>query len=160
MGKVTVPKGFDPKFVRHWYLVANRIEALIYEGDLNGKFRFVKRHRNPRGKLMEQELVADKSGRSFSSARGSGIRHGFEPRSNYHEEVAIQFARKIAMALDRAALEQELSDLVVLAEPHFLGLLNQEFTKRVNELIRKEVPREWAEGSDQDLHLYLQKKLA
>lgn len=159
MGKVNI-QGFEPTFIRHWYLVANRTEALIYEGMLNGSFHFLKRLKNPQGRLMEQSLVAAKPGRSFSSARGSGIRHGFEPRSRYHEEGAIQFARKIGRVLDQAALKQELTDLVIIAEPHFLGLLNQKFSKRVDSLIRQRLPREWAEGSDRELKVYLQKKLA
>ena len=160
MGKVTIPRGFEPKFVKHWYLVANRAEALVYEGDLNGSFRFVKRFQNPKGKMMERDLVADRPGRSFSSAEGTRLRHGLEPRTPYHEVVAVEFARELGRKVDKAALKQELSDLVVIAEPHFLGLLNQEFSKRVKALIRREVPREWAEGSDAELKAYLQKKLA
>lgn len=159
MGKVTVPEGFDPNFVRHWYLVANRADALIYEGKLNGSFHFLKRFQNPEGRLLEKDLVADRAGRSFSKAKGSHVRHGLEPRSYKHEETAVRFARKIGRSLERACLKQEFTDLIVLAEPHFLGLLNQEFSKRVKAVILREVPREWSEGSDEELKLYLQKKL-
>src|SRR5206468_3763475 len=99
-------KGFDPKFVRHGYLVANRVEAVLYAGRLGRDFHFVRRLRNPRGKLTELQLVADRPGRTFSSSR-SGVRHGYEPRSKYHEEVAVQFARKIGKELDRAGRESE-----------------------------------------------------
>jgi protein required for attachment to host cells len=160
MGKVTLPRGFDPKLITHWYLVANRTEAVIYEGKLNGSFHFVKRFENPRGSLAEKELGGGKPGRSFSSARGSGVRHGLAPRTFQHEEVAVQFARKIGRAMDAAALKNEMSSLVVIAEPHFLGLLNGEFSKRVKSIISREVPREWARGSDRELKDFLQKKLA
>ena len=108
---------------------------------------------------MQSELVADRPGTSFSSAQGSGIRHGFEPRTLYHEQVAVQFARKIAHILDLAVLKNDLSDLVVVAEPHFLGLLNQEFSKRVKSVLKSEVPREWSQGSDKELKEYLREKL-
>jgi protein required for attachment to host cells len=159
MGKVLAPKGFDPKFVRHWYLVANRIEAVVYAGRIGKDFHFVKRLKNPKGKLTETQLVADKPGRSFSRSR-SGVRHGFAPHSLYHEQVAIQFARKIGKLLDRSLTDNEFTDLVVLAEPHFLGLMNQEFPEHVRKKVLREVPREWNEGSDRDLEKYLQKKLA
>ncbi|MGZ3693898.1 MAG: host attachment protein [Bdellovibrionota bacterium] len=159
MGKVLAPKGFDPKFERHWYLVANRVEAVLYAGRIGKDFHFLRRFSNPKGKLTELQLVADKPGRKFSSSR-SGVRHGFEPRSLYHEQVAIQFARRIGKAIDRSLLDKEFSDLVVLAEPHFLGLLNKGFSQRVKAKVINEVPREWHEGSDRDLEKYLQKKLA
>jgi protein required for attachment to host cells len=158
MGKVTVPRGFDPKFVKHWYLVANRAEALVYEGGLNGAFRYVKRLKNPKGKLTELQLVSDRPGRTFSSAR-TGTRHGYEPRTPYHEAVAQQFARKIAEMLEAGALDRQYSDLVVMAEPHFLGLLKKALPKHVRTLVRREVAREWAQGSDTDLEEYLREKL-
>lgn len=159
MGKVLAPKGFHPTFVRQWYLVANRVEAVIYTGVLGKDFRFVKRMKNPKGKLTETQLAADKPGRSFSSSR-SGVRHGFEPHSYYHEQVAIQFARKIGKFLDVSYREKKFSSLIVLAEPHFLGLLNRALPATVKKNVLQEVPREWHEGSDHDLEKYLQKKLA
>ena len=160
MGKVMVPKGFEPKLVKHWYLVANRVEALVYEGKLGKDFRFRKRLRNPKGKLTELQLVSDRPGRAFSSAQGSRIRHGYEARSQYHEEVAIQFSRRVARVLERAILRNEFSDLVVMAEPHFLGLLNRAFSRKTKASIRRAVPREWNEGSDRELEGYLKEKLA
>jgi protein required for attachment to host cells len=160
MGKVNAPQGFEPKFIRHWYMVANRTEALVYEGNLRQGFRFVKRYRNPKGRLLERDLEGDRPGRSFSSARGSSIRHGLEPHSHRHETVAIQFARYLARTLDEAVLKSSLTDLVVMAEPHFLGLLNQHFSKRVKSVISRQVPNEWAQGSDEELKAYIQRKLA
>jgi protein required for attachment to host cells len=159
MGKILLPKGFDPKVFRHWYLVANRVEAVVYAGEMGRNFHFVKRLNNPKGKLTETQLVADKPGRGFSSSR-NGVRHGFAPHSLYHEQVAIQFARKIGKFLDRSLTDNEFTDLVVMAEPHFLGLLNQGIPERVKKKILREVPREWNEGSDRDLEKYLKKKLA
>lgn len=159
MGKVTLPRGFDPKLIKHWYVVANRIEALIYEGQLNGSFRFVRRMKNAKGKLTELELVADRPGRSFASSR-SKARHAYEPHSLYHEVVAQKFAKRIARELEKAVLAEDCTDLVVMAEPHFLGLLNHELPKRVKALVRREVAREWSQGSDRELEDYLRKKLA
>lgn len=159
MGKVLPPKGFEPKFTRHWFLVANRAEACIYEGNLGKELHFLKRLLNPRSRLTELELVADKPGRRFSSSR-SGVRHGLEPRTNYHEVVAVEFARRIGKELDRALLQKQFTDLVVVAEPHFLGLLKLAFTPRTKEKIRHTIAREWHEGSDRELEKYLQSKLA
>lgn len=159
MGKVTLPRGFDPKFVRHWYLVANRAVALVYEGSLDGSFRYVTRLENPMGRRMELELVADRPGRSFASSR-SGVRHGLEPKTPYHEEVAHRFASRIAKMLDKAVLQEKCTDLIVMAEPRFLGLVKKELSERVRAVVSREVPREWNQGSDRELEEYLRKKLA
>jgi Protein required for attachment to host cells len=159
MGKVCIPRGFEPKLVNHWYLVANRAEAVVYAGNLGGQFRYVKRWRNQKGRLFEREFQTDRPGRSFSSAR-SGVRHGFEPRVSAHEEVAVGFARHLSRMLDLGAQKGAYSDLVIVAEPHFLGLLNKGLTKRVKDLVRQSVCHEWKRGSDRELGDFLRKKLA
>jgi protein required for attachment to host cells len=160
MGKVTTPKGFHPETKRRWFLVANRAEACLYEGNLGHDFHFVKRLKNPKGKYTEVELGDDNPpGRSFSSAR-TGTRHGFAPHTLKHETVAEQFARRIARTLAKDQSDQAFTELVVVAEPHFLGLLRMAFPEALAEKIVKKVPREWNEGSDAELEEYLQKKMA
>lgn len=159
MGRVTLPAGFNPDTVRHWYLVANRAGAVIYAGTLNGTFHYMRRLKNPKARLTERELVADRPGRSFSSSR-SGARHALAPRTRYHDEVAAAFARRIGRELEHAALAGEFSDLVILAEPKFLGMLNAELTGGVKSKVRKTVPREWRQGSDRELAQYIRGKLA
>ena len=159
MGKILAPRGYEAEFLRHWYLIANRAEAVLYEGRLLNDFRILRRIENPKGRLSNLELLSDRAGRSFSSSR-SGVRHGYEPKVSYHEEMARRFARRLADILDRAILAREYSDLVVMAEPHLLGLLNHYFSKRVRGIIKKEIPREWGQGSDARLQNYLKEKMA
>jgi protein required for attachment to host cells len=159
MGKVRVPRGFDLKFIKHWYVLANRAEALVYEENFAKGFHYLKRLKNPQGKLKGLELVSDRPGRAFASG-GSNTRHAYSPRTEIHEVVAEQFAREIAKMLDKAALEEKFSDLVIMAEPHFLGLLNKEYSKHVTALLRSEMPCEWTYGSDSELESFLHRKLA
>lgn len=140
MGKITIPQGFDPKIVKHWYLVANRAEARVYEGQLNGDFHFVKRFQNPRGVLSEVKLANDSVGRK--------------------KDVAAGFAKQLAQFLDKSAQEKIFTDLVILAEPHFAGLIQRKFSKRVKTMIRESLRNEWSQGSDEELQNFLMKKLA
>lgn len=155
MGKVTLPKGFEPDPVKHWYLVANRADAQIYEGMLNGGFHFLRRYRNPRARLHAQDLAEDK--RAFTDSRA---RHGYEPGAAAREAAAARFARRIAASLDRASSRHEFTDLVIVAEPQFLGLMNKELSKQVRRQVRREVARDWAhQGSDDELKEFLRGKL-
>lgn len=164
MGKVTLPKGFDPHGAKHWYLVANRTAAVVYEGDLRGGFRFVRRLRNITGHLRDLRLVSDGAGRSFAYREPSNGRRA--QRENEASRlvqpaaVASAFARRISGMLDRAAHEAEFTDLVIMAEPQFLGFLRKALPKRVAALVRKKVAREWSQGSDRELETFLRKKLA
>jgi protein required for attachment to host cells len=163
MGKVTAPKGFNPERKNRWFLVANRAEACLYEGRLGQDFRFVKRLKNPKGRLTEIELGDDSApGRTFSSSSGKAgyTRHSFEPHSLKHETVAEDFARTIARTLAKDRSDEAFTELVVVAEPHFLGLLRTAFPEAVSGVIVKDLPREWHEGSDAELEEYLREKLS
>ncbi len=160
MGKVTIPKGFDPTPIRHWFLVANRSEARVYDG-LPGKgFRFLKKLTNPKARMADAELLSDKPGKSFSSARGSGISHGFAPHSDHHEVVAQDFARKVCRALRKDVLSGEVTRLTLVAEPHFLGLLNGFLSPQTKAILADSVPHDWQKWSDKELEKYLKKKIA
>lgn len=160
MGRVTLPKGFNPAPQRHWFLVANRVGACIYEGRPGKGFHFVKRLSNPKGRLTNFQLVSDRPGRSFSSSRGSMHRHGLSQRTDYHEVVARDFARKIDRQLRLAALRGEFDRITLVAEPHFLGLLKSFLSPQVREALTRSVAHEWNEGSDIELESYLKKKIA
>src|SRR5690349_656544 len=55
-------EGFQPRAAkRHWYLVANRISAVIYH-DNNAHFQFIQRFSNKKGKRPEIQLDSDRPG--------------------------------------------------------------------------------------------------
>ena len=87
-------------------------------------------------------------------------KHESESHSHGHEMSAEEFAKRVAKMMDRAVLAQECSDLVLLAEPHFLGLVNKALPKRVTAVMRRELATEWRQGSDRKLTEYLREKLA
>lgn len=160
MGKILLPKGFNLAATRHWYLVASRAGAKVYAGRPDKQLVFLKNWSNPRGKRLEHEIGPDRPGRNFSSGRHSGLRHAYESRLSQHELAAIRFAKRLARALERDLLEDKYTGLVILAEPHFLGLLNKALSPRVKNAILKSIPREWGQGSDESLARFLKKKVA
>ena len=136
---------------RRWYLVANRGEAAIYADSREQKFAFVERFTDPQAHLTESELVSDRPGRSFSHSGGGVVKHAYEPRVNHHEEAAIRFARKLAEELETAQRNGRFDELVLVAEPHFLGLLRGALPPASRELIKHEVRREYAQGSPEEI---------
>ena len=109
-----------------WYVIASRVSAVIYTNGSDHKFHFLDRLSNPQGCLREIDLDSDKPGRGFSSP-GVAFHHSLDRRSKSHEQVAKRFARKIGRILERAQRENRFDNLVLVAEPHFLGLLAHDF---------------------------------
>ena len=159
MGKYFCRGGFEQSPRRRWYLVANRAEARIYQDRPKHGFEFVQRMENPEGKMSESELDSDRPGRSFSSARGASISHSLDQTAIRHETVAKRFAAMLAKVLESSVREGKFSELVLVAEPHFLGLLRAAIPASVRDRIGHEINREFAQGSDLALRDYLREKL-
>jgi protein required for attachment to host cells len=134
-----------------WYVLANRTAAVMYAEGTDREFHFMNRLSNPRGALHESELDSDRAGRSVSTSGGGLLNHALDRRHHKHEQVAKRFAGKIAQALQVENLRKRYRGLVVVAEPHFLGLLRKALPGAVREKVVREVTREYTQGSDSDL---------
>lgn len=160
MGKYSAARDLDLKSHKRWYLVANRAEARIYQDRPKHAFEFLMRLENPEGRLSEMDLDSDRPGRGFASASSRGvISHALDKTSIRHETTAKRFASEIAKVLESGAHEDKFHDLVLVAEPHFLGLLRAVIPSSVKSRIGLEINRELAQGSDRELGEYIRGKL-
>lgn len=147
------------------YVVANRTEATIYQikthRDPREKtFEFVMRLVNPEGKLMESDLSSDRPGRGFSSAAVHGsVRHSLDQGHVRHEKTAEHFAMKISAQLDSSAREQFVSEIVLAAEPRFLGLLRAALSPSLLRLVKHEINREFTHIPEPKLYELLQNSI-
>ncbi len=141
------------------YVVANRSEAVFYADGSDRKFHFVERLTNKKGHRHESELVSDRPGRGVSSA-GGGIHHGLEPGTSHHELAARRFAKRVAAALERGRSQKLFRELVLVAEPHFLGLLRRSLTSKTREAVTHEVGHEYyAQGSGEEVRARILKAI-
>ena len=107
-----------------WLVVADRVGArmmAIRDGGRTLEPRITLE--NPDGRLKDGDIDADRPGRSFDSG-GEG-RHAMSREEAPHERVAADFAREIGATLAKARGEGRLAELVLVAEPRFLGLLRR-----------------------------------
>jgi protein required for attachment to host cells len=144
------------------YIVANRSEATIYQirthRDPREKtLEFVMRLINPEGRLMESEMNSDRPGRGFSSAMMNGsVRHALDQRHVRHEKSAEHFAAKIAAQMDSLLKQKMISEVVVAAEPKFLGLLRKALPPSLSRLVKHEINREFTQLPEPKLYELLQ----
>ena len=128
----------DPPKVT-WVLAANRVGAVIFRKVKGAHLEFLERYENPTGRLREQELASDSPGKVKTNAFSG---HGLGQQNLLHEQAALRFAKRLARQVNMAKEEGRFDDLVLIAEPRFLGFLRTAFAKKLERLQPKTINRE------------------
>jgi len=123
-----------------WVFVGDGQKALflVNEGDekfLNLRRLSVLEKPDP----PSREQGSDKPGRAFSSV---GEIHSAVEETDWHELQKERFAASIAGRINKAALADEFSQLVIIAPPKILGELRHEFTKGTERKIVAEIDKD------------------
>jgi protein required for attachment to host cells len=139
----------------NWFILANRVEAVIYGDQRNEPFHFIDRLHNRKGRAPEYHLVSDREGTVNSSASKT-VRHSYEPKETKHEHSARQFAKQISLYLEKALNKKQYDDLTLVAEPHFMGLLRAALKPSVKNKVIHEVKHEYLQGSDDKIRKLIQ----
>ena len=92
---------------------------------------------HPESRLKAQELGRDRPGQVHES-RAYGESPSEEP-SNLKKREAANFAREIAGRLKAARARGEFSELLLVSEPSFLGLLREQLDTETRRLVTREV---------------------
>ncbi|HEX9811961.1 MAG TPA: host attachment protein [Burkholderiales bacterium] len=112
---------------KRWVLVAHRSGARLFENRGPGKgLELLKTVEHPAGKLRSHDIDSDKHGRSFD--RRGGGRHAYTTEQDPTMHIAEQFAKQLAELLDDGRTQQRYAQLVLVAEPRFLGILRAALT--------------------------------
>ncbi|MEK2645045.1 host attachment protein [Bdellovibrio sp. BCCA] len=140
--------------MKTWIVVACRTEAKVFEyaNKQSSDVEFVTKLENPRGRLKAQEINADKPG-VFSSVMSHGTRL-VGPQSPT-ERVAQEFAKKISDFLEISRQQGAFDDLVLFADPHFLGRLRSAFTKKLRQCVSKEITKDLGAVTTEEIRIRL-----
>ncbi|HVW24464.1 MAG TPA: host attachment protein [Polyangiaceae bacterium] len=133
----------DTVHMTTWVLVANRTGARIFDRD-GYKLRLVRSFQHPSGRETDQDIEAQRSHRTFDK-HARGRTHQASP----HEHSAEAFAQELANELGRGRTEQGVQRVVLIAEPHFLGLVRLELDGPTAKLVAATIPKDLA-GADVD----------
>jgi protein required for attachment to host cells len=134
-----------------WFLFANRTRAVWYRDLPGDQFRFVGRLENPHGSRMEKDWDSDRPGTGMSSAGNGTIRHALDKTFHRVERNLEGFAGAIGRQLEQALMDQAFTELILVAEPRFLGILRAHLPASVASRVVQEIRRELTQGSDQEL---------
>ena len=114
-----------------WVLVCDAAKARLFElrhGDPSWHAVETVVHEESRSKASE--LVSDHSG-SRSSEGGSVHHNALVPGSSPKDVEKDRFAHSLATTLDRAMRSARFQKWVLVAPPHFVGLMKKELTSEL-----------------------------
>ncbi|HLA74698.1 MAG TPA: host attachment protein [Gammaproteobacteria bacterium] len=139
-----------------WILVADRSSAKLFES--RGKAKGLQRLQeipHPEGRLKNQDIDSDTDvrARSFDSV-GMG-RHATSPHQEPTKTLAGQFAHHLAELLNKGRTSHAYQQLVLVAEPGFLGLLRGALDTQTAGLVVESVTKDLMHVEDRDLPNHL-----
>jgi protein required for attachment to host cells len=137
-----------------WILIADRAQARVFENNGPGTgLRLVREVPHPAGRLKNQDINADKPGRSFDS-HGQG-RHAMSKEHEPTEHVAQMFAKELSTLLEEARTHNRYHKLVLVAEPGFLGELRASLNTPTSALVSDSVRKDLSHIPERELPSHL-----
>lgn len=134
-----------------WVLVANASRARLFSADPSQKekeWKLVSELQHPESRAAGHELLADRPGNARHSGMGGA---GLAPHNDPKEVEAKKFAHELSQALSRAFDEHAYEKLVLVAPPHFLGLLRAELEDKVAKRVGASHGKDYHELSVREL---------
>lgn len=140
---------------KRWILVAHRSGARLFENRGPGKgLELLQTVEHPAGKLRNREIDSDKHGRSFD--RRGGGRHAYTAEQEPTTHIAEQFAKQLADMLDDGRTRQRYAQLVLVAEPRFLGILRAALPAATAALVSGTLDKDLASADPRELPKHLE----
>jgi len=140
-----------------WIMVANASQANIFcnEGPRKGLTK-VKTLQHAASREKGSELVSDRPGHN----QGHGNGHGsYVPAKMPKEIEAERFALEIARELNHGRTQNAFQRLILVASPHFMGLLNQHLDAHVRQLVSDSIEKDYTKITDKELAGHLESRI-
>jgi protein required for attachment to host cells len=144
---------------RVYVVLANSTSANFYMiSEKKFSLELIKRIHHSESRLKERALDADRPGnyqKGFYGGRGVYA----EPKS--HKDLEVEgFAKEICKELERERIEGNYIGIIIVANPHFYGLINTNATRGVREMIKFHLLKDYVHYSEKKLTLNLKETLA
>jgi protein required for attachment to host cells len=149
-----------------WILIANASQARIYS--IQKAKLFISNHQyencldfiteleHEKSRKKTGELITDRLG-SYQTSQGG---HGSYVEPTDPKEVeADRFAKEIAEVLDQGRLKGEYEELVIVATPHFQGLLKKHLNHVLSRMISNTIEKDYTQYKERELAQQLREQL-
>ena len=116
-----------------YILVADNVRARIFTADSpSSPLEEIEALAHTEGRLHDREMTSDLPGKIKGEG---GVGHAFEQPTDPKKHEADNFAHRIADYLEEAHNERKFEQLLIIAEPSFLGLLRHQLTQKIREVV-------------------------
>jgi protein required for attachment to host cells len=143
------------KMSNTWILVANASAAALYSFEPSHskkekpKLTLIGDFLHPGSRLKDVDITSDRLGEYFSKPGGHG---NFAEPTDPHQYEATVFARELSQKLEHGRTSNEYHKLILVAAPHFLGLLRECMGHKVFEGIQiEEVHKDYTKVKPHEL---------
>lgn len=142
-----------------WIVAADSSRARIFEvHGAQDHLREIEDLVNPAGRLDDKEIRTDSIGRFRGKGEGQQGHTG-APDVDKVEHATDLFSKQVSDYLDRAHHEHRYDKLCLIAFPKFLGLIRQNLSKEVQQVVEDEVPKDISGLKTQEIEDYVKNKL-
>ncbi len=132
-----------------WVLVANGSQARIFNLDGPQKsITLVKEFTHPESRMKTDKLSSDRLGNYGSSSVGnSSYTEPTDPKSYEFE----RFAMELAKVLDEGRSANKFDKVVLVASPHFLGLIKQNLSEQLSKAVSHTIQKDYTAVNERDM---------
>lgn len=132
-----------------WVLVANGSQARLFNLDGPKKsITLIKEFAHPESRMKTDQLSSDRSGNFGGANIGSGsFNEPTDPKS-YEME---RFAMELVKSLDEGRASNKFDRVVLVASPHFLGLLKQNMNDQLSKAVSHTIQKDYTAVNDRDM---------
>lgn len=140
-----------------WVLVANASKAYLYATERIGeKMTCLKDFAHPESRAKGAMLASDRPGHNRSKGTGRGSM-GDPADPKYYE--ANRFAGELATALNAGRTANGYRRLVLVAGPHFHGLLNAHLNENTRAMVENYIHKDFTDCTERELPARLKKNM-
>lgn len=137
-----------------WVLVANGSQARIFNLDEPKKnISLVKEFSHPESRMKNDKLSSDRQGHYMSggtqgSTQGSG---SFQEATDPKTYELERFAMELTKSLDEGRAANKFEKVVLVASPHFLGLLKQSMSDQLGKAVSHTIQKDYTAINERDM---------
>lgn len=127
-----------------WTVVSNASGARVFSSEVReDDWSLVQAFEHPEGRELSSEISpSGPPGRMHQDSATGGRRTAMQPRTTPKEAEAERFAQHLGKYLDAAVAKRQVDYFVLVAPPHFLGILKEALGRQAAKHLRATVDKD------------------
>lgn len=131
-------------------LVADSTQAKLFTLDRGAeKLEELDQLRHDEARQRERDINSDRPGRQQGGGGAGSSHHGVNVEDSAREQENTVFAKHIGEYLEADRVRQNPRGLIIMAPPHFLGILRKQLSGECQKLVVQTVNKDLAQSTAQ-----------